>query len=302
MERQEPGWDLYRTFLAVLRDGSLSRAARTLGLTQPTAGRHVDALEAALGLQLFTRSQHGLEPTEAALDLKPHAEAMAATAAALVRTASGAGGGIRGSVRVSASDVVGAEVLPPILASLRERHPGLVIELVLSNSIDDLLRRDADIAVRMVEPTQGALLVRWIGDIALGFHARSDYLARRGTPRTLGDLEGHTVIGFDRPSPWIRDLLRTRPDLDPRIFALRTDNDIAQFSAIRTGCGIGVCQAPLARREGLVRVLEDTFELRLKTYVVMHEDLRSTARCRAAFDALVEGLLAYVRGGAGRGA
>ena len=261
MDATEPSWDLYRSFLAVLREGSLSGAARTLDLAQPTVGRHVDALETALRLQLFTRSQHGLAATEAALELKVHAEAMAATAAALARTASGAGGGVRGTVRVTASEVIGAE---------------------------------ADIAVRMVEPTQGSLLVRRIGEVTLGFHARGDYLARRGTPDSMAALKDHLLIGFDRPSPWIRDIVRTVPHLDTSRFLLRTDSDLAQFAAIRLGCGIGVCQAQLGRREGLTRLLEDEFELRLATYVAMHEDLRSTPRCRAVFDAVVAGLLLYV--------
>ncbi|MBV8652013.1 MAG: LysR family transcriptional regulator, partial [Alphaproteobacteria bacterium] len=113
MDRPEPGWDLYRSFLAVLREGSLSAAARALGLTQPTIGRHIEALEQALGLALFTRSGHGLAPTEAALELRPHAEALAASAGALLRAASGRSGETRGTVRITASETVGAEVLPP---------------------------------------------------------------------------------------------------------------------------------------------------------------------------------------------
>lgn len=139
---EDPGWELYRSFLAVLQEGSLSAAARALGVTQPTIGRHIDALESALGFTLFTRSQHGFKPTEAALALGPHAENLALNAAALLRVASAHGGdgrAVRGTVRISASEVVGAEVLPPILTALRVAHPQLVIELVLSNRIDDLL-------------------------------------------------------------------------------------------------------------------------------------------------------------------
>src|SRR5262245_21213551 len=118
-----PSWDLYRTFLAILEEGSLSGAARALGLTQPTIARHLDALEASLGLELFVRTQQGLSPTEAALELGPHAEMLAATTAALLRTASGHGGEVRGAVRISASEVIGVVVLPAILAELRRVHP-----------------------------------------------------------------------------------------------------------------------------------------------------------------------------------
>src|SRR5271163_506215 len=163
MSKREPGWELFRSFLEVVRDGSLSAAARRLALTQPTVGRHIDALEAALGLSLFTRSPRGLTPTPAALALEPHVEAMAAAAAALGRAASGEAAADRGAVRVTASDVIGCEVLPPILAAFRARHPGVALELTLTNRTENLARRDADIAVRMVRPTQSGLVARRIG-------------------------------------------------------------------------------------------------------------------------------------------
>src|SRR5581483_646789 len=134
----EPGWELYRSFLAVLREGSLSGAARRLATTQPTLGRHVAQLEAALGVALFTRSPSGLMPSAAALSLVPHAEAMEASAAAVLRAVSGAAGGASGTVRITASEIVGAEVLPPILATFRHHHPGITLELALTNRTEDL--------------------------------------------------------------------------------------------------------------------------------------------------------------------
>src|SRR5690242_466234 len=171
MNGRDPDWGLYRSFLAVLQEGSLSAAARSLGLTQPTIARHIEGLEASVGFELFIRSRQGLSPTEAALELKPHAEDLAATAATLMRAASGRAKAVRGTVRVSASEIMGAEVLPPILATLRERHPELEVELMLSNTVDNLLRRDADIAVRMVEPAQEALVTRHIGTVTVGLYA-----------------------------------------------------------------------------------------------------------------------------------
>jgi len=152
-QHQDIGWELYRSFLAVLSEGSLSGAARTLGVAQPTVGRHVEALEKSLNLALFTRSQIGLMPTEAALSLRIYAESMRSTVAALERAAANQGSGVRGTVRVTASDVIGVEVLPPIIARLRDQHPDLAVELVLTDVVQDLLRREADIAVRMVRPT-----------------------------------------------------------------------------------------------------------------------------------------------------
>jgi DNA-binding transcriptional LysR family regulator len=200
-------------------------------------------------------------------------------------------------VRVTASEVVGAEVLPPVMARLRAAEPGLAIELVLSNRAEDLLRRDADIAVRMVRPTQGALLARRVGAIELGLHARADYLARAGIPESLAALEGHALIGFDTESAFIRRLRAEGVPLRREMFSLRTDSDLAQLAAIRAGYGIGVCQAGLARRDGLVRVLAQDFAPRLETWIAMHEDLRGTRRFRAAFDALAEGVAEYAGAG-----
>lgn len=295
MKLSEPDWDLYRTFLAVLRGGSLSAAARSLGLTQPTVGRQVEALEASLGAPLFLRSPLGLAPTALAEALRPQAEAMAATAQSLLRMASGQGQGVRGTVRLTASEVVGVEVLPPILAGLRVRHPALEIELVLSNAVDDLLRQQADIAVRMVEPRQEALLVRKLGEVPVGLHAHQTYLMRCGVPQRPEDLAGHTVIGFDRETPAIRAMRERLPAVAQLRYALRADSDVAQLAAIRAGFGIGFCQVPLARRSpDLVRLLPDHVELRLGTWIVMHSDLRSVPRCRAVFDGLVDGLGSHV--------
>lgn len=291
----EIGWELYRSFLGVLREGSLSGAARALGLTQPTVGRHVAALEAALRVPLFTRSSSGLMPTDVALALRAHAEAMESTADALARAATSFGEDVRGVVRISASDVVGVEVLPPIVARLRQRHPALTIELALTNRVQDLLRREADIAVRMTRPGQTQLIARHIGGVELGLHAHRDYLARRGTPRDAGELVRHALIGHDRPTAFIRQIAKSFPGFDRGAFALRTDSDLAQLALIRCGAGIGACQAALAKRDpALVRVLPKAFAGRLDMWVTMHEDLRGSPRCRAAFDALAEGLDAYV--------
>lgn len=296
MPPAEPNWDLYRTFLAVLKEGSLSGASRALGLAQPTAGRHIEALEQALGFSLFTRSPHGLAPTEGARQLKPYVESLASTAAAVMRTASGQAGEARGAVRVTASEVIGAEVLPAILGPMREAYPELAIELVLSNRIENLLTREADIAVRMVRPDQDALVARHIGEIPLGFFARRDYLQRHGAPRSLADLAQHALIGFDRDESSVRGFAAQLGPIGRDAFALRTDNQLAHLAAIRAGFGVGVCQVGLAKRDpSLVRVLRDQFAPRLGAWLAMHEDLKDTRRCRVVFDALAEGLREYVR-------
>jgi DNA-binding transcriptional LysR family regulator len=295
--QRTPNWDELRSFVEVSRDGSLSGAARRLGLTQPTIGRHIDALEAALGLTLFTRSPRGLTPTPAALALEPHVEAMATAAAALGRAASGEAAVDRGAVRVTASDVIGSEVLPPILAAFHAEHPGIVIELALSNRTADLARRDADIAVRMVRPTQSGLVARRIGSSRIGLYAHRDYLARFGEPRSLADLAKHCVIGFDRDNSSFRGAGEFARALTRETFGFRCDNDLAQLAALRAGVGVGGCQENIARRmPELVAVLPNVFHFVLEVWLVMHEDLKATRRVRLLFDHLAVGLTNYVKG------
>jgi DNA-binding transcriptional LysR family regulator len=293
MTIQEPGWDLYRAFLAVLEEGSLSGGARSLGLTQPTMGRQIEALELALGVKLFTRSQTGLAATDTALTLRPFAENLRATASALRRASTGAGGG--GTVRVTAPEVVCVEVLPPILTALRETHPAVKIELVASNRTQDLLQRDADIAVRMVQPSQAALVARRVGAIPLRLFAHRRYLDLAGMPASIAALKQHTLIGFDQETNYIRAMQKRGLPLSRDMFSLCTDNQLAQLAAIRAGYGIGMCQAPLARHNpDLLPVLPETVKDELETWIVMHEDLRSSERCRIVFDALASGVSRYI--------
>jgi DNA-binding transcriptional LysR family regulator len=297
MAQREPGWELFRTFLEVVRDGSLSGAARRLALTQPTAGRHIDALEAALGLSLFVRSPRGLAATPAALELVPHAEAMAAASAALRRAASGEAATDRGTVRVTASEIIGCEVLPPILAGFRHQHPGIALELALDNRNQDLLRRDADIAIRMVRPTQSALVARRIGKITIGLYAHQNYVARFGTPTSVAELAAHGMIGFDRDDHSFRSVGSVARQLTRESFGFRCDSDPAQLAALRAGVGIGGCQVNLAARlPELVPVLPGTIQFAIDMWIVMHEDLKATRRVRLLFDHLSIGLTAYVRG------
>ena len=202
---------------------------------------------------------------------------------------------MRGTVRVTASEIVGVEVLPPIVTTLRDQYPQLTVELVLTNRVQDLLTREADIAVRMVRPRQELLVARRIGQIKLGLHAHRTYLARHGMPQTIADLTAHALIGYDQPTAFIRNAAKALSGWRRETFALRTDSDLAHLALIRAGAGIGVCQIPIARRdEAIARVLPRQFSLPLETWVTMHEDLRNSPRCRVTFDALVKGLQSHV--------
>jgi DNA-binding transcriptional LysR family regulator len=291
----EPDWSHYRAFLAVLRDGTLSGAARELGLTQPTLGRQIAELERQLGTALFIRSQRGLVPTDAARDIAPHAEAMAAAAGSMMRAASGGAGEAVGVVRITASDIVGAEVLPSLLAGFRRNNPGVTIELVLSNHVEDLLRGEADIAVRMVRPSQQALVARQIGEVRVGLYAHRLYLKHSPAPKSLAALASdHALIGFDRETPFTREILAGMP-ITRNHFALRTDSDLAHLAAVRAGFGIGFVQHGIARRDpDLVSILSDQVSLPMEMWLVLHEDLRANRRLRLMMDYLVKGLGEYV--------
>jgi DNA-binding transcriptional LysR family regulator len=289
----EPNWDLYRSFLAVMREQSLSAAARAVRSTQPTLGRHIAELEQALGVALFTRSHRGLVPTEAAHALVASAQMMESAARAAVRGAVADAEAVRGVVRLTASEVVGAEVLPAMLAGFCEAHPETAIELVLNNRVEDLLQREADIAVRMTQPVQGALLARRVGRVELGFHARRDYLDRHGRPDGLESLLASRLIGFDRSRVSVDSLGAGMPPLTPDLFALRTDSDLAQLAAIRAGFGVGGCQTPLARRSPDLERVAPQLAFHLDLWLVMHEDLKGVRRMRLLFDHLAEALAAY---------
>jgi DNA-binding transcriptional LysR family regulator len=293
MPKPPASWDLYRTFLDVVRDGSLTAAARRLGLTQPTAGRHIAALEAAVGTALFTRSPRGLLPTQAALELVPHAEAMAAAEAAFRRSMTGAAVVERGVVRLTASDIVACEILPPILAQFCDAHRAIEVELSASNRVEDLLRRDADIAVRTGRPSQKALIARRLGAASIGLFAHPRYLARHGTPNSMQDLAGHRLIGFDRDDSSFRAVRGAGPPITRDTFTFRTDNDLAQIAAIRAGLGIGGMQARLAARDNLVPILPDVLRFEVEYWLTMHEDLKTTKRVRLLFDCLAAALTAF---------
>lgn len=290
-------WDDQRAFLAVLETGSLSAAARRLGLTQPTVRNRIEALEHAVGGALFTRSVNGLVPTDQARELGTHARAMELASDAFLRAASSPPGEIAGTVRLSVSDFIGAVVLPRLLVGLRETHPGLRIEVDLSNTLADMLGQQADIAVRMDPPRQDALVAKHVGAIPLGFYAHRDYVARRGSPADLAELASHDLIGPDRDRANLAFVKSLAPDLARNAFVFRTDSHPAAFAAVRAGLGIGVVQRPVAALEpDLVPIMPDFDVAELPTWIVTHEDLRRVPRVRAVFDHLVKAFGNYCAG------
>jgi len=297
MAKQAPDWHLFRAFLAVVQEGSLSSAARVLGTTQPTVGRQVAALEAALAVKLFTRSLDGLAPTDAGLRLIPSVETMASAAETAERAASGEGDEARGTVRITASEMIGCEVLPSILANFHDLHPKISVELALSNRNEDVLRGEADIAVRMVRPTQSALIAKRVGRIDVGLYGHQRYLNARAMPQMLKDLQDHVLIGYDRDQVSARFVEKIGASFTRDRFAFRSDSDLALLAALRAGFGIGPCQLGLARRDhNLIPVLHDDFLFSMEVWVAIHPDLRGDRRVRLLFDHVATELARYAEG------
>lgn len=290
---QEPSWEWYGTFLSVMREGSLSAASRRLRVAQPTVRRRIAALEQALGHTLFSRSPNGLLPTAAAHRILPFAKTMEATSRSLVRTLSGESGGARGVVRVAASEILGVELLPPLILPLRESHPQLQLELMLSDGLADVARREADIAIRLTPPKGATLVARKLGVVHLGLFAAPAYLASRSMPQSLDALREHFLVGQDTSLQLIESLAALGVPLRREDFAFRTDHNLAYLAAIRHGLGIGVTDMAVARKWQLTRVLPEV-ALPLALWLVAHEDLKDVARIRIVLDHLAQALRDHV--------
>lgn len=282
-------WRLVRSFLAALDSGSLLGAARTLRSTQPTIGRHVAELESQLGVLLFERSGRGLLPTPMALRLAESARAMETAADQLARSVSGAETGASGTVRITASQPVACILLPPVLAQMRQALPDIQVELVSSNEVTNLLRREADIAVRMVQPDQASLVARRIGKITLGAYADRDYLRRRGTPRQPQDLLAHDMVGYDRDDSILRGFASFGFPAGNDAFAFRTDDMIAYWQAVRAGMGIGFIADYVARSDARVQPVLPMLKIpALPVWLAVHREIRTSRRIRAVYDFLAE--------------
>jgi DNA-binding transcriptional LysR family regulator len=284
-------WHLLPSFLAVMEHGSLLAASRVLGVHQPTVGRHIAEMEAHLGRPLFERTGRGLRPTATALGLLESARRMRDAGDEFMRLASQADTRLAGTVRVTASEPVACYLLPPLVATLREAHPEIVVALVVENRLSNLLAREADIAVRLVNPNQQSLIARRVGTIGIGLYAHRDYLRRHGAPRTASELVAHRLIGFDRSNEIERGLENAGISETAVRFAFRTDHLIAYWQAVRSGLGLGFVADYVAITDpNAVRVLPDLPIPARPLWLVAHRELRGSRRIRAVFDHLATGL------------
>lgn len=284
-------WSLVQGFLAVAEAGSLSGAARRLGRSQPTLGRQIRQIEAQLGVDLFKRHPRGLALSDGGEALLPAAQRMRDAIADIALTAAGRDRALEGAVRITASEVVAFHLLPPIIANIRQALPRLRIDLVASDTSDNLLYRDADIAVRMYRPQQLDIVARQIGEMPIGIYAAHGYLDRAGVPKSIDALPNFDLVGFDRSDLILRRMRDMGWPATRDWFTTRCDNQLVSWSLLCAGCGIGFAPLALGQGEPRVRRLLPDLDLpALPVWLAAPQATRRTPRIARVWDMLAAGL------------
>lgn len=284
-------WNHLKAFLETAQAGSLSAAARHLGTTQPTLSRQVSALEQQLGVTLFERVGRTMQLTEAGLALLDHARGMGAAADELALAATGQSRSVEGIVSVSATDACAIYLLPPIVARIQAENPRIVIEIIASNAIADLQRREADIAVRHVRPEQPDLIGRHLRDATASFYASCDWVARNGHPRSTAEAAKFPFVGADRSGQFLQYMRSLGLPLGDANFNVLSDNSVVNWQLVQRGLGIGVMVDEVAAATpNVVRVLNEVPSFRFPIWLVTHRELRTARRIRVVFDQLAQAL------------
>ncbi|MEQ6202448.1 LysR family transcriptional regulator [Sulfitobacter sp. HNIBRBA2951] len=285
-------WHLLQSFAAISAAGSLSAAAQTTNASQPTLSRHLGQLESHLGQRLFFRSGAGLTLTPEGAVVQAHVDAMA-QAAAQVSIAQDAKGAVSGTVRITASQIAATYLLPPMLAALHAAHPALSLEVLASDQTDNLLRREADLAVRMYRPTQNDLIAKKVAELPIGIYAARSYVDVHGVPKGPEDLGNHKVIGYDRSTLIIDGMARLGMKVDRSFFAFRSDDQVVCWRMVQAGMGIGFGQRAMAQADpALVPIWPEMEVGHIPVWLTAHPDLRMSPRVRICFDHLAESFAA----------
>jgi len=283
-------WNQAKAFLATVQEGSFSAAANKLNLTQPTLSRQVSALEADLGVTLFERSRRSLQPTETGLALAEHVRAMAGAATRLSLEATGRSGAVEGLVTITATSLFAAKHLPAVVASVRDQAPGILIEIVASNAVQDLRKREADIAVRHGRPSEPDLIGRLITDTPVYLFGVPEYLDRAGRPQTLADLENHEFVGFDVPERVAEGLGERGLPLPVSGVRAFSQSGEVMVAMVQAGLGLAVLTEDVGTDAGLEAVLTDQFRIDIPTWLVTHRELKTNRRIRLVYDAIADQL------------
>ena len=284
-------WNQVRAFLAAAEEGSLSAASRALKQTQPTLSRQVTGLELSLGVTLFERGHRKLQLTDAGLELLDHVRAMAEAANRISLVASGQSQAIEGRVCITASEMLATYYLPAMLHKLRERAPGIVVEVIASDQIRDIIQREADIAIRHAEPVQPDLIARRIGFMRGRIYATRRLLDEVGMPRSFDDLANQDFIGIDNTELLIERLREQGLELRLDQFRAIAASGNCMLQLIREGLGFGFLPMDTASLfDDLVCVLPELFDPEIPVWLVTHRELHTSLRIRVVYDLLAEEL------------
>jgi DNA-binding transcriptional LysR family regulator len=282
-------WNLARAFSFTAELGSLSAAARKLGLTQPTLSRQVAALEGALGVTLFERVGKRLVLTESGLALRPHARAIAEAVDGMALAAAGKAQAIEGRVSISASDAFAAYLLPDILARIREAAPQVTLVIIATNALSDLRRREADIAIRHVRPGDGELICQLVHESTAHFYAAESFIARSGQPGSLAELTAADLLGFEPVDRFADQLQAAGIPVTADAFRIVSENGVAMWEMVRRGLGIGVMLREIAERTaGIAQVMPQLPGWPVPIWLVTHRELRTSRRVRLVYDLIAE--------------
>ncbi|MGB0849215.1 MAG: LysR family transcriptional regulator [Thiolinea sp.] len=284
-------WNLIRVFLSVADNGTLSRASEALEISQPTVGRHINELEAITGLTLFVRGRSGMELSEAGLKLVDDARGMASEAEQFILKAAGTASTVSGTIRITASEVVSTHLLPPLLCALKDAEPEIDIELVASNNVDNLLARDADIAIRMFRPTQNDLIARKVNEMAMGIHIAESYQQQFGAPTSFTELFRHRIVGYDRNDLIITSMAAYGVKANRDMFTFRTDDQVVYWELVKAGAGIGFYPRYIAANTpGIITILPGLEIGTMPMWLTAHQELRTNLRIRRVMDFLSDAL------------
>jgi DNA-binding transcriptional LysR family regulator len=284
-------WNRARAFLATAEEGSLSAAARALGSTQPTIGRQIAALEEELDIVLFERVGRGLVITPSGRELLKNVREMGEAATKMALAALGQSQSLEGPIRITASEVVSAFLLWPIVGKLRADHPGIDIEIVASNQATDLAQREADIAIRNFRPTDSELVARKVKDVAVHLYAAPTYLKRMGPIHSVADLARAEFVGFDSTGRLLTMLNELGFNLTSDNFPVISESHLVIWEYVKRGIGIGLMQEDIAAAEpGVVRIETGLAPIMIPIWLTTHREVTTSRRIRLVFDLLYHAL------------
>ena len=284
-------WNHIRAFHATATSGSLSAAARQLGLTQPTLSRQVAALEDALGVALFDRVGRKLVLSQTGAEMLERIGVMADAADLVAITASGRVQEISGKVSISATDTYSAYILPEIIERIRSEAPQITIAIVASNELSNLHRRDADIAIRHVAPDRPGLVGQHVRDTEAHFYASDDWIARNTLPSHCADLAGAGLIALEDAARFARYLQDIGIPVDPAGFRLIANSSVVVWEMVKRGMGVAPMLREIAdRTPGVTRLVPDMPPISVPVWLVTHAEMQSSPRVRLVQAALAEEL------------